>query len=340
MKKEGPESAEANRREWTHLTLFVPATPGSLRDWQQALETRGLTLIGEKLQGKSLPFSMGVEWVENPKDGSFAHAFSLGTATAEQQGQIDATPGALVLSIPVDLHKERAAIASLVHTLAACGAQAVRIEQSKLGYPVERWLQLVDGKDPWSLYRAVVMVIESNTTAGTCGMQVFSLPDAQMTLDEQTDAVEANKFLGILNVYQIQEDPVLVSGHTFSPTAGAPKRVLHRWPDANYPSGHACHNPFGVWHIGPPGSKGAASKLAVVFMPSLVSMLMATEQKAGRPLTQKQVEELTAKCPCITMEHRHAQAMERSRGHADIDPERVWEQWQISRRQSNGRTPD
>ena len=33
----------------------------------------------------------------------------------------------------------------------------------------------------------------------------------------------------------------------------------------------------------------------------------------------------------IQMEHEDARAMERGRGHADLDPELAWEQWQVAR---------
>lgn len=38
-----------------------------------------------------------------------------------------------------------------------------------------------------------------------------------------------------------------------------------------------------------------------------------------------------AAAPSIVMEHRDAQALERSRGYAGIDLERAWEQWQMFR---------
>lgn len=330
-KRDESASPVADPPEQTHCTLFVPGTPGNLEQWRSLLEVQGLLLSGDTLHGAGLAFGAKVQWVGNPNDGSFGKAFSFGTASVGQQNTINAAPGALVLSIPVDLHRERAPIASLGHALSSCGALAVRIEESKLGYPVGRWLELMGASDPWTLYRAAVVVLESSNRVTTCGMQVFSLPDAQVTLDDSTDAREANALLGILNVYQIAEDPVLVSGHTFSPDAKSPRRVLHRWPDATYPPGNDCHNPFGVWRLGSPGSSGTAPKLAIVFIPSLASILMAAEKKAGQPLSQKDVEELTSKCSCITMEYSDAQALERRRGYADLDPERVWDQWQIVR---------
>lgn len=319
------------KREWTHVTLFVSGVAKSLAEWGRRLETSGLTLRGEKLSGGGLPCTADVEWVENPGDESFGQAFSYGTASPREQREIDASPGAVVLSLPVDLHRQRQAIASLARCLNAAGAMAIRVEQSKLGYPIGRWIALVDQTDVWALYNAAVVVLASKNQVATCGMHAFSLPDAQVALDDHLDATEANHLLGVLNVYQIEEAPVLVSGHTFSPSADAAKRVLQRWPDARYPAGHACHNPFGVWRLGSAGSTGIADRLALVFMPSLAAVLMAAERKNGQPLTQKEVESIRDACACMAMEHRDAQAMEQSRGYADLDPRLAWEQWQIVR---------
>ncbi len=51
-----------------------------------------------------------------------------------------------------------------------------------------------------------------------------------------------------------------------------PRRVLERWPDAEYPPGHPCHNPYGVWRVGPAGGVGGGvSELVPVFAPSLAA---------------------------------------------------------------------
>jgi hypothetical protein len=150
-------------------------------------------------------------------------------------GRIDAAGSALVLGLPVDLHAARLHIARLARALEASGALAIRIEQSKLGVPIARWLQRVEADDPWALYRLAVVVLGGKTEAATCGMQVFSLPDAQVSLDRGLDAAAANALLGVLNVYQIAEDPLLLSGHTFSPDAESPRRELRRGPTPTIP---------------------------------------------------------------------------------------------------------
>lgn len=320
-----------SRPERVHVTLLVPGTLPSLKAWRSALQARGLELTGTRLHGASLPFEVEAEWVGNSRDRPFGKAFSFGTATEAEVRAIDAAPGALLLSVKADLHRERGAIAAMARDLAACGALAVRVEESKLGYPVARWIEMVGGADSWSLYRAVVAILVDEEKATSCGMHVFSLPDAQVTLEAGLDARGANDLLGVLNVFQLAEDPVLATGHTFSPSADAPRRVLQRWPDANYPGDHVCHNPFGVWRLGPQGSSATGSNLAYVFVPALVVLLTAAERKAGRPLTQAEVEQITSGGACITMQHRVAQEMERKRGYADIDPEQAWAQWQVVR---------
>lgn len=323
----------AERAARVCVTLFVPGTAADLEAWRAALAGHGLTLERAALRGDALPFEVGVEWVGNPGDGSFGRSFPLATVSEAERRTLDAAPGALVLSIPAELHRARAALAALARALEAAGGLAVRIEESKLGYPIGRWIEQVDGTDPWSLYRTAVVLLGDAGEASTCGMQVFSLPDAHVALEGDLDAAAANALLGALNVYQLAEAPLLLGGHTFSPDRDTPRRALRRWPDAAYPAGHPCHNPFGVWRLGRPGERGTPPrKLAVVFMPTLAATLTAVEARQGTPLTRAQVEALTAKAPCITMEHREAQEVERARGYADLDPELAWEQWQVARR--------
>jgi hypothetical protein len=164
----------------------------------------------------------------------------------------------------------------------------------------------------------------------SCGMHAFSLPDASVCLDTTTSE-QAQELLTALNVYQLAENPLLLSGQTFSPMASSARRVVQRWPDDGYPPDHWCHNPYGVWRLSAEGGKSRPqTELHPLFMPALVVLLHALEQKAG-PLTQRQVEETTKGATCVTMEHRRAQEMERARGYADIDPELAWEQWCVVR---------
>lgn len=270
------------------------------------------------------------EWIENPNDGSFAQAFSFGTIKESRLSEIESALGALVAYCPFDLNSGRNKVLDLVNSLRKQGALAVLVEQSKLGWDIDDWIKLVSSKNHRDLHRAVIVMLTGSNHVQSCGMHAFSLPDARITVEG--DLAEGQELLTILNIYQIAEDPVLLTGQTFTPVRDAPKRIVERWPDNIYSSQNACHNPFGIWRVGPPGAQGQPqSELAPVFVPALVTVLTALEQKAGVPLTKEEVERTRDEGTCIAMKYRDAQNLERSRGYSDLEPSLAWEQWQVVR---------
>ena len=309
----------------TRATLFIPGSPRSIDAWAQVLARHGLRFDGQRLQGADGVASMGLV----PNDGHFAEAFRLPTVNAAHRNAIGEAGSALLLQVDKPLQEVAKPLAGVVATLGKCGALAVRIEESKLGFPVEDWVARVGSGNPWELYRASVLLLTGDDdTLQSCGMHVFALPDAKV----KSDAPDGNELLGSFNVFQLAEDPVLRSGETFAPDAETPRRVLQRNPDTRYPASHPCHNPFGVWELGPEGGVGRGlNELEFVFTPSLAALLMAAEKRKGAPLTKQQVEAIRDRAVCISMKPRDARAMERSRGYADIEPERAFEQWQLLR---------
>lgn len=51
----------------------------------------------------------------------------------------------------------------------------------------------------------------------------------------------------------------------------------------------------------------------------------------GRDLDRSEVDAIVQRMACMTMERRDAQASERRRGYADLDPELAWEQWEADK---------
>lgn len=298
--------SSADSRTVVRLALFVPG--------------------GGELERAGVPG----EWIENPRDGSFTESFSFGTVEPPTLEQIDAAPGALLVELSDDLREGRERVVAVVEALRARGALAVRLEQSKLGWAIDRWLALVRPGDAWALHRCAVTMLVEEGRVVSCGMHAFSLPDASVRMNAIASE-EAQQLISALNIYQLAEDPVLLSGQTFSAAAGSPRRVVQRWPDDGYPPDHWCHNPYGVWRLSEEGGQPRQQpELHPLFVPALVVMLRALEDKGG-PLTRRQVEETTKQGTCIAVSHRHAQEMERARGYADIDPECAWEQWCVVR---------
>jgi hypothetical protein len=314
------------------VRLFVPGAPASEEAWSQALERGGLRIEAGALRGDALDVGVEVEWVAN--DGTFGKAFSLGNVAPAVITALDAAPGALVLYCQVDLREGRQQLVRVVERLREAGALAVRLEQSYLGWEVSRWLELFSSEYASSWHRGAVVFLEEDGVLQSCGMHAFSLPDVHVRLDG--DAAALQELATALDVYQLAEDPMLRSGQTFSPDAETPRRVVERWPDTQYPPGHSCHNPYGVWRLGPPGgSARSMGKLEPVFIPALHAILLSLE-KNGKVLTKEEVEATRDKGSCIAMEPRHAQGLERGRGYSDLNPELVWEQWQALREQGTG----
>lgn len=312
-------------RDHTCVTLFVPGTYASVGELAARLD-RGFRVStdGARLEGDALPFASRIEWEDNPHDGSFGQAFSFGTCSREEARVIDQARGAVVLQLPVELHTFRAEIGSLASALRHAGAIAFRIEQSKLGFVAEAWLQRLLSEETLPLIRLAVVMLGGAETTRTLGMHVFSLPDTEI----EASGREANIWLDVMSLFQLEEDPVLGSGHTFAPDAETPRRVMEWWPDTNYPPGHVCHNPFGVLRLGAPGSRGRPqSKLRPTFMPALAVLLEAARKQKGAPLTREEIETMRDEAICMTMDPRDAREMERARGYADIDPERAVECW-------------
>jgi hypothetical protein len=153
---------------------------------------------------------------------------------------------------------------------------------------VSRWLELFSSSSAWSWHTGAIVFLTGKGVLQSCGMHAFSLPDVQVRLDG--DRAELQELASELNIYQLAEDPMILSGQTFAPDGETPRRLVERWPDTQYPPAHSCHNPYGVWRLGPPGgSARPTGKLLPVFIPALHVLLTARE-KEGEALTKQQVE--------------------------------------------------
>jgi hypothetical protein len=312
----------------TRVTMFVPGAPPSQAAWNAALEPQGLRIDGGVLEGTGMEHAPEVMWV--PQDGEFGAAFSYGTCSAEVIATLEKAPGALVILWKVDLLEGRDHIVTAVELLRDAGAIAVRLEQSKLGWDVNRWIELFSSELANDWHRGAVVILSEDDYVQSCGMHLFSLPDARVPVDG--DVAAANDLVQTLNIYQIGESPSLQSGHTFRPDEETPRRVMERWPDIGYPSDHPCHNSYGVWRLGPAGGEARdVGAMELTFIPSLAAMLMASEDKKGAPLTEQETIAIRDAAAVIAMKPQDARRMERARGYADLNPELVWEQWQLLR---------
>src|SRR3954469_13325888 len=112
-----------------------------------------------------------VEWLDN--DGHFGEAFSFGTVTPDRVAKIAAAAGAHLLQWTIDLREGRAQIIEVVERLREAGALAVRIEQSKVGWDIDRWLELFSDEHPGAWHRGAVAFLNARDALQSCGMHAF-----------------------------------------------------------------------------------------------------------------------------------------------------------------------
>jgi hypothetical protein len=74
-----------------------------------------------------------------------------------------------------------------------------------------------------------------------------------------------------------------------------------------------------------------APGMILVFVPSLLSVLTAKEKRKGAPLTREEVLRIRDNAAVVTIPEEHGNIAHKSRGYADVHPDRCWEEW-IERR--------
>ncbi|HET7541695.1 MAG TPA: hypothetical protein VFK05_17595 [Polyangiaceae bacterium] len=310
------------------LFLLVPGPWRALPELSAALAARGV----EATIDDSIELKAGEIRVTLIADDQLARAFSWGRGgplDAALLSRIEKCKHAALVEIARQLPESALEVARIGRALRDAGGLAVRIEASGGACAWESWLECLESGRASQIYETAVVIVDGEDgIVFTCGMHLFDLPDAQITLDDTDEAIE---WLDALCTYQLDEDPVLVSGHTFRPTADTEPRVLERWPDSEHDAEDGRHNPFGLWHLKTRDSARVKDSTPVLtFIPSLAAILTHAESSKGRPLTRSEVEQIVDEGTVIAMEPRDARALERSRGYADLEPELAWEQWQLT----------
>jgi len=84
---------------------------------------------------------------------------------------------------------------------------------------------------------------------------------------------------------------------------------------------------------------GDSNNLVPYFIPSLSAILVNTEDKKGSPLNYEEAIAIRDEASCMMMEVDDAKKMDESRGYLDLDPENIWYEWQMLRRDLE-RKPD
>jgi hypothetical protein len=299
---------------------FFVLVPGPWTDASSLVDSLRAQGIDARPRGAA-PAAEGVA-VDIIADGDLGPGFLWGPDGAASDGFVrvvgDCRHAALI-EVGGLLHVVAPRLALLGRALRAQGGVGVRMEASGAASEWDPWLARLESGEPRQIYTAGVTLVGGDDGFFTCGMHQFDRPDAEIAM---ADAHGAARWLNALCCFQLEEDPALGAGHTFR-------------PDARHHPDDGRHNPFGVWRLLPEGGERLPAQDPVpTIMPPLIALLVATENRLGRALTRAEVDALVNEAPAMAISQRHAMALERARGYADLEPRLAWDQWQIVRRAS------
>ena len=147
----------------------------------------------------------------------------------------------------VGIIKERERVATFTDALRRCGGLAVKVESAGVAHEWDQWFAALNSEDPFDLYRNFVVLLGDSHHYYSCGMHHFGLPDVEV--DQSIGIHEAADLMNRFNYWQIEEEPKLASGHTFSVTADAPRYRVTLNRDYRHELSDFFHNPSGLWNL-------------------------------------------------------------------------------------------
>lgn len=311
----------SNPRYVPSIFLLAPGPWGSEQQLRELMPT-GVPVgeFGDERLGEG---DARIMLIRNPDGyGDLFQWSRSGAADAELVAAAATCPSAALVEFGAPLHTAGEPLARIVGALRQAGAVGVRVEASGAAMTWASWDDAM--ADPTALVGHATLVFNTEGTVFTTGMHAFERPDIQVEADDP-------HLVQVLANYQVVDDPVFATGHTFSIGPDAPRWALERWPDHRHSINDGRYNTYGVWRLVHPENALAAFETVPTIIPSLVAVLTSLEVKNERPLTEAQVRKVVEDAPSIAVEVSAAIAMERARGYVDIEPRLAWEQWQIVR---------
>ena len=132
----------------------------------------------------------------------------------------------------------------------AAGGLAVKVETAGIAWSGDDWNLVGDVAPRESLQSLFTTYVGSEDLFYSCGMKNFGLPDVSVPTSIPANA--AAQLMQVFNLYQLEEQPQLRSGHTFSAASDQSRFLLkHLAYVSGYVPDNPLNNPYGRWHLEP-----------------------------------------------------------------------------------------
>ncbi|MFP7412697.1 DUF4261 domain-containing protein [Priestia filamentosa] len=130
----------------------------------------------------------------------------------------------------------------------SAGGIAVNIESSGKACTKEAWIAAAKSKDMTRLFSIIIQMSQEEDTFYTTGMHCFGLRDV-ITSVEEISAREVATLFRVFCLYNLDENPVIHDGETFSLDPSSPIYLLKQENCMMFEEDDPFYNPYGVWNL-------------------------------------------------------------------------------------------
>ena len=185
----------------------------------------------------------------SPPDDEIAEIFAdTGRLSDEEVEAIRRHACKVHLTAPGGSVEAARAIMDVATALLHAGGTGVMVDSSTNAHSRKDWLDLASDPQPGGLYWAYVAAIGAPDEIFSIGMHCLGMRDAELPdpPDRELGGFVIHNFLG----YAYQSGIPVLDGDALGPEGGPQLRVRHH-PCTRFPAGTPCHNPYGIWRLGP-----------------------------------------------------------------------------------------
>lgn len=179
-----------------------------------------------------------------------AQSFEITQQVRLIPGSLDKLPGynsVVFLFYAHSFGKDRKTIIDSTRLIKAVGGLVVSVESTGAALTWEEWAETAESEDPLAWYREIVVLKGDETSYYSCGMQHFSLPDAEV--DRSILPQLGSDLMTDFNCSRITGARNTEAGDIFSHQRNGTEYLLKRGPDHRHNEKNPFHNPYGVLRL-------------------------------------------------------------------------------------------
>jgi hypothetical protein len=183
-------------------------------------------------------------------EGNLSQAFyvaSKGKLNHELLEKFNEHKNCVYLHFPADVQEQRQRLIKFTSLIRDLGGYLVKVDPSGPVNEWPLWLSGLAAQNLLFLYNLVVMHGRDVDHYFSCGMRYFGLPDVEVPV--AIAGADVADLIGQFNSWQLQAQPRMEEGLTYSVTPESPLYFVEAHPDHRYSDQVDYVNPYGIWRL-------------------------------------------------------------------------------------------